>query len=109
VILVAGILIGIFVVPDAWTIPVIAIAAVLELSETLFTFWWSRRAPPKVGPETLIGATGRVVEELRPIGRVRVRGETWRARGREEISTGTRVRVTDRDRLTLVVEPHDER
>lgn len=107
-ILVTGILIAIFVVPDAWTVPVIVIAVALEASETIFTLWWSRRAPPKVGPETLIGATGRVVDELRPIGRVRVRGEVWRARSREELGADVRIRVTDRDRLTLTVERLDD-
>jgi membrane-bound ClpP family serine protease len=108
VILVTGVLIAIFVVPNAWTLPVIALAVVVEVSETLFTLWWSRRAPPKVGPETLIGATGRVVDGLRPIGRVRVRGEVWRARSDEELGADVRVRVTDRDRLTLTVERLDD-
>jgi membrane-bound serine protease (ClpP class) len=108
VILVTGILIAIFVVPDPWTLPVIGLAVVVEVSETLFTLWWSRRAPPKVGPETLIGSTGRVVEPLRPIGRVRVRGEVWRARSDEELGADVRVRVTDRSRLTLTVERIDE-
>lgn len=107
-ILVTGIIIGIFVVPDAWTVPVIAVAAVVELTETLFTFWWSHRAPPKVGPETLIGSTGRVVDALRPVGRVRVRGEVWQARGKEDMDAGTKIRVTHRDRLTLDVERHDD-
>ena len=107
-ILVTGILIAIFVVPDAWTLPVIALAVVVEVSETLFTLWWSRRAPPKVGPETLIGATGRVVEDLRPVGRVRVRGEVWRAKSHAEIEVGARVRVRGRDRLTLDVDRHEE-
>lgn len=107
-ILVTGILIAIFVVPDAWTVPVIIIAVVVEASETLFTLWWSRRAPPKVGPETLIGATGRVVETLRPIGRVRVRGEVWQARSHDEVETGARIRVTARDRLTLEVDRHED-
>lgn len=103
-ILLTGIVIGVFVVPDAWTLPVIAGAVVVEVGETLFTLRWSRRDPPRVGPETLIGAIGRVVEECRPIGRVRVRGETWRARSDEEIGTDTRVRILARDRLTLLVE-----
>jgi membrane-bound ClpP family serine protease len=107
-ILLTGIAIAVFVVPDAWTLPVIGLAVVVEVGETLFTLWWSRRAPPKVGVETLIGATGRVVEPLRPIGRVRVRGEVWRARGSEELDRHVPVRVTDRDRLTLTVERLDD-
>lgn len=108
VILVTGILIAMFIVPDAWTVPAIAVAVVLEASETLFTFWWSRRAPPKVGPETLIGATGRVVEPLRPVGRVRVRGEVWQARSEHHLEAGARVRVRGRHRLTLDVDRHEE-
>ena len=108
VILVTGILIAVFVVPDAWTLPVIGLAVVAEVTETLFTLWWSRRAPPKVGPETLIGATGRVVDVLQPIGRVRVRGEVWQARSDEELGVDVRVRVTSRDRLTLTVERLDD-
>lgn len=107
-ILVTGILIAVFVVPDAWTLPVIGLAVVVEVSETLFTLWWSRRAPPKVGPETLIGATGRVVEDLCPVGRVRVRGEVWRARCDEQLTAHVRVRVVGRDQLTLLVERHDD-
>jgi membrane-bound ClpP family serine protease len=108
VILVAGILIAIFVVPDAWTVPVIIVAVVAEVSETLFTLWWSRRAPPKVGPETLIGATGRVVEQIGPIGRVRVKGEVWSARSEEPLDADARVLVIGRDQLTLIVERHPD-
>jgi membrane-bound serine protease (ClpP class) len=108
VILVTGILIAVFVVPDPWTLPVIGLAVVVEVSETAFTLWWSRRAPPKVGPETMVGTTGRALEHLRPTGRVRVRGEVWRATSPGEIEAGARIRVTGRDRLTLLVEPADE-
>lgn len=100
-----GLLIAIFVVPDSWTIPVIGVAAILEVSETAITWWWSRRAAPKVGPETLIGKTARVVEPCRPIGRVRVRGEIWRARCDAGADPDDVVRVVDREKLTLVVEP----
>ena len=40
------------------------------------------------------------------VGRVRIRGETWRARGSRagfRPTLGTRVRVINRDRLTLIV------
>ena len=105
VILLAGIAIGLFVVPDAWTLPVIGVAALLEAAETTFTYWLSRRGAPKVGVETLIGAEGRVVEPCRPSGRVRVRGEPWRARCTIGADAGDRIRVIGREGLTLVVEP----
>jgi membrane-bound ClpP family serine protease len=56
----------------------------------------------------MVATPGRGVEDLRPIGRVRVRGEVWRATSLEEIEAGARIRVTGRDRLTLLVEPADE-
>jgi membrane-bound ClpP family serine protease len=105
VILVIGILVAIFVVPDGWTIPVIVLAAALEATETAFTFWWSRRAAPKVGPETLIGATGRAVTACRPEGTVRVRGEVWRARCETGVDAHAPIRVLGRDQLVLVVGP----
>jgi membrane-bound serine protease (ClpP class) len=107
VIVLVGVLIAVFVVPDPWTVPVVIAAIGVEVTETLVTMWWSRRAPPKVGVETLIGASGVVVQDCRPIGRVRVRGEIWRARSSEDVESGGRVRVVDRDRLTLLVEPAD--
>jgi membrane-bound serine protease (ClpP class) len=107
VIVLVGVLIAVFVVPDAWTVPVVIAAIGVEVTETLVTMWWSRRAPPKVGVETLIGASGVVVQDCRPIGRVRVRGEIWRARSSEDLESGASVRVVDRDRLTLLVEPAD--
>lgn len=107
VILLAGIAIAVFVVPDAWTVPVIIAAVALEVTETALTMWWSRRAPPKTGPETLAGSLGRAIEDCRPLGRVRVRGEIWQARSEVDISAGTRVRVLGRDRLILLVEPMD--
>ncbi|MBW3613643.1 MAG: NfeD family protein, partial [Chloroflexi bacterium] len=91
---VVGILIGLFVVPDPWTIPVIAGAVVLEAVETWFSLRISRRlGPPRVGPERLIGQTGRVVEACHPLGRVRVRGELWQARCAAGADHDTMVRV----------------
>ena len=106
-ILLAGIAIAVFVVPDAWTVPVILAAVAVEVTETAFTMWWSRRAPPKVGPETLAGSLGRAIDDCRPVGRVRVRGEVWQARSEVDIPAGRRIRVLGRDRLTLLVEPAD--
>jgi membrane-bound serine protease (ClpP class) len=108
VIVLVGVLIAVFVVPDQWTVPVVIAAIGVEVTETLVTMWWSRRAPPKVGVETLIGASGLVVQECRPIGRVRVRGEIWRARSTVPLDPGARVTVIGRERLTLLVEPEQE-
>ena len=107
VILLTGILLAIFVVPDAWRLPVVIGAAILEVTETLVTWRLSRRGAPKFGPETLIGAVGRAVTDCRPAGTVRVRAEVWQARSDAGVAAGARVRVTGLDRLTLLVEPID--
>ena len=105
---VAGILIGLFVVPDAWTIPVIAGALGLEVVETFVSLRIARRfGAPRVGPERLIGQVGRVVEACEPNGRVRVRGENWQARCDRGADVDTLVRVVRRDALVLTVEPVD--
>ena len=51
-------------------------AAVVEIGETGFWIWLSRRRHVQVGPETLIGARAEAVGE----GFVRVDGELWQAR-----------------------------
>lgn len=104
-ILLTGIALAIFVVPEGWRIPVIVGFAVLEVAETAITWHISRRGAPKVGAETLLGATGRAVTDCRPTGTVRVRGERWQARCEAGVQAGQPIRVTGRDRLTLVVEP----
>lgn len=101
-----GIFIGLFVVPDAWTIPVIAGALMLEAVETFVSRRIARRfGPPRVGPERVIGQKGRVTEPCRPRGRVQVRGESWLAHCEAGANQDDAVRVTDREGLILHVEP----
>lgn len=107
-IFIVGILLAIFVFPDGWEIPVIVGFGVLEVVETTLTWRLSQLWAPRVGPETLIGATGRAVSDCRPKGTVRVNGEEWRARSETGASAGERIRVVGRERLTLVVEPAAE-
>jgi membrane-bound serine protease (ClpP class) len=105
VILLIGIGLAIFVVPAPWGIPVVVLAAILEVFETFGTWRWSQRGKAKAGPEALIGGSGRAITEVRPEGMVRVRGEDWRARSEAGVSAGHRIRVVGRDQLTLLVEP----
>jgi membrane-bound serine protease (ClpP class) len=105
-VLVIGVLIGLFVVPDEWTVPVIAAAAVLEIAETFVSIRIARRfGRPKAGPERLLGATGRAVTTCRPRGQVRVHGEVWQAHCAVGADVDDRIRVIARDRLVLEVEP----
>jgi len=102
--LVGAILLAVFVLPDRWAVAVVALAAVVEVAETLFWIWLSRRGKVKMGPETLVGAVAQVVTPCAPLGQVRLQGELWRARCEEGAAPGERVRVQALDGLTLVVE-----
>ena len=104
-ILLTGIVLAIFVVPDPWDVPVVIGFAILEVTETVVTWRLSRRGAPKVGTETLIDAVGIAATDCRPAGTVRIRGEVWQARCDAGVSAGQRVRVIGRDGLTLLVEP----
>lgn len=71
-------------------------------------FGWNRttkRHRKAVGAETLIGREAVVTLPCRPEGQVRLDGEIWEARCEAGASIGDRVRVTGRNRLTLIVEP----
>ena len=102
--LVLGLFFAIFVLPDPWRVPAVVVGASLELIETAISIWLTWRAPVTVGAETLIGATGRVVEACRPDGEVRVNGEVWRARCESHARVGDRIRVVERIGLTVLVE-----
>ncbi len=102
--LLGAILLAVFVLPDAWDIPVVLAAAVVEVAETGFWLWYTRRGRVQMGPETLVGATAVVVTPCLPTGQVRLQGELWRARCDEGADVGDEVRVLELDGLTLVVE-----
>ena len=102
--LVGAILLAVFVLPSEWALPVVVAAAVVEVGETFFWLWLSRRGKVKMGPETIVGAVGEVVDPCTPLGRVRLEGELWQARCEEGAERGERVRVRALDGLTLVVE-----
>jgi len=86
------------------------LAAVTVVAAGLFLIALSlllraRRRPVVTGREALIGAEGEAVSWDSDEGRVRVAGEVWRARAARPLAPGTRVRVTDRRGLMLIVEP----
>ena len=52
----------------------------IALDFALYPFFrHSYASRAQAGPETLIGATARVIKALDPIGMVRIRGERWKA------------------------------
>lgn len=92
------------VVPSPWSYVLVLTAAVVEIAETGFWVWLSRRRRVQAGVETLIGSTAVVVSPCAPLGQVRVQGELWQARCAAGAAPGERVVVRDRDGLTLLVE-----
>jgi membrane-bound serine protease (ClpP class) len=102
---VGAILLAVFVLPERWDLPVVLLAAVIEVGETFFWLWYSRRRRVQMGPETLVGSLAQVVTPCRPLGQVRLQGELWRARCAEGADAGEQVRVVALDGLTLLVEP----
>src|SRR5262249_12941822 len=56
----------------------------------------SRRRPVVTGREALVGAEGDTVSWQGEEGRIRVKGEIWRARAVAPLQPGTRVRIVDR-------------
>lgn len=95
------------------SVPVVATAtavSVLFFLVVLATQLRSRRRRVVTGGEALLGASGEVLSWQNAgmsgdPGRVRVGGEIWRARAPVPLAPGSRVRVSGRDGLTLVVTP----
>ena len=66
--------------------------------------------PELVGANRWVGVRGRVIADIRPLefGRVRVRGEEWRATAECALPIGAMVRVVAVDGTHLVVESDKE-
>ena len=93
-------------IPSPWGWVLVGAAAIVDISQTMFWFWWSgKRKRAKVGAETLIGKTAIVALPCRPEGQVRVDGELWTARCEEGADAGETVTVEAIDGLTLTVVP----
>jgi membrane-bound serine protease (ClpP class) len=102
---VIAVILAVFVVPSPWGLVLVGVAAVIEIGETFFWVWLSQRHRIKMGAETLLGAAAEVVTPCRPEGQVRIQGELWRARCESGADPGDKVRVVERDGLTLLVAP----
>jgi membrane protein implicated in regulation of membrane protease activity len=82
----------------------------IEIGELVFWVRFLRRYRVRTGREGLIGMRGEVLEEFSPEGRgrVRVRGEIWRAElapGGHRPAPGEEIRVRGVEGLRLRVEP----
>ncbi len=90
----------------AWIVPV-GVAAVVVKDLAMYRFVRHTLDPPRV---RLLGARGRAVERLAPVGYVRVDGELWRAETTGgEIAAGAGIIVREVHGLTLRVEATEGR
>jgi membrane-bound serine protease (ClpP class) len=103
--LVAMIALALFVLPPWLGLIAVVTGIVVEVAEVGFWIRFLRRYRVQTGAEGLIGSVAEVVEACDPDGRVRLRGEIWRARGSrsDPAAVGQRVEVTAVDGLTLEV------
>lgn len=102
--LVVAIVLALFVLPSPWGIVAVFLGIVVEVAEQVFWFRYQARRRVRTGVEGHVGERAEVMRALDPEGRVRFRGEIWRARAPESIAPGERVTVTGTDGLTLLVE-----
>jgi membrane-bound serine protease (ClpP class) len=107
--LIGAIALAVFVLPPFWGAVAISLGIAIEAGEVYFWIRFLRRYRVQTGAEGLIGARAEVVERCDPNGRVRLRGEIWRARADVPAANGEQVRVTGVDGLTLEVEPEGGR
>jgi membrane protein implicated in regulation of membrane protease activity len=104
VLLVAAIIALIFL-PTPWGLVALAAALALEVLELFVWRRFLRRYRLRTGPELLVGSSATVVTECAPEGRVRIRGELWKARSSAHAQPGQTVRIAAISGLTLEVEP----
>jgi membrane-bound serine protease (ClpP class) len=69
----------------------------------------AQRRKPTTGVEGMIGEVGRVIEELHPEGRIKIRGEIWSARSSgASIPVEASVQVVGVENMVLIVKSRAE-
>jgi membrane-bound serine protease (ClpP class) len=105
--LLAMLALALFVLPPALGLAAVVLGIVVEVAEVGFWVRFLRRYRVTTGAEGLIGASAEAIEACDPEGRVRLRGEIWRARCPAGATLGEPVRVVAVDGLILEVEPEN--
>jgi membrane-bound serine protease (ClpP class) len=93
--------------PSAWLLATVSVATVAFFVVVLTVVLRSQGSQSSSAAGDLVGKTGIVRSVLNPEGHVFVNGGLWRARAPEDagkVKTGTRVRVTGNEDVTLTVE-----
>jgi len=107
VLLIGAIALAVFVLPPGWGLALVVVAMAIEVAEVGFWIRFLRRYRIRTGTEALIGSSAEVIEACDPWGRVRVRGEIWRAQCDARAEIGDLVTITGIHGLTLQVERAD--
>jgi membrane protein implicated in regulation of membrane protease activity len=97
-------LVLLLVLPSPWDIVGFGVGLACFGGEVVF---WNRRVRGHrvaVGAQGLIGEVGTVLAACRPIGQVRVMGETWAAQCDAGADPGDAVEIVGRRGLTLMIE-----
>jgi membrane protein implicated in regulation of membrane protease activity len=105
VLLIVGVVL-LFLLPSPWNLVALLVGLVLWLGEVYGIWRLVRKKQVQAGAETLVGRTATVIAACRPLGQVRLSGESeiWRARCAQGADAGETVRIVGLDELTLLVE-----
>ena len=100
-----GIILAVIFLSGWLRIVVIGGLLVFEVIEISIWLRWRRRRSI-TGSETMIGEKGLAVNDCRPSGQVRLRGQLWSATCPQGVGAGESVVVTAVSGLKLEVAPH---
>jgi membrane protein implicated in regulation of membrane protease activity len=105
VLLITG-LVLLFVLPTPWNVVALLACLLLWLGEVSVIWRFTRRKKVQTGGQTMVGRTATVISPCKPLGQVRLAGESeiWRARCDEGAEQGETVTIVGIDQLTLIVE-----
>ena len=99
-------LVLLFVLPTPWNVIALLVGLLLWLGEVVAIWRLVRKKQVQAGAETLVGRMATVIAPCKPLGQVRLSGESeiWSARCVEGAEVGETVRVVGLDQITLIVE-----
>jgi membrane-bound serine protease (ClpP class) len=101
-----GIIVAFVFFDGVWTAVVLGAFLLFDVFEIMIWLRW-RKKRAITGAEGIIGHKGRAVSDLNPEGRVRVKGQTWRAVAESPVENGDYVEVVATEGLQLMVRPAD--
>ena len=102
-VLVGSALLAVFIVPAPWGQLLVGGALLWEIAEKLFLLRYSKRMPPAIVREALIGLPVTAISACLPEGWVKLHGERWRARCSEGAGGGDSLVVEAVEQITLIV------